>query len=41
MNPREVLLSMRKVVESLGDERVKNGHYLEFRRMFLNLRAYP
>jgi len=37
MSPRETLLSVRKVVESLGDERVKNSYYLEFHRRLLVL----
>jgi len=37
MNPREALLSVRKVVESLGDEKVKNSYYLEFHRRLLVL----
>jgi len=37
MNPREALLSVRGVVESLGDERVKNSYYLEFHRRSLVL----
>jgi len=31
-NPRESLLSVRGVVEPLGDERVKNSYYVEFHR---------
>jgi len=37
MNPREALLSVRKVVESIGDQRVKNSYYLEFHRRLLVL----
>jgi len=37
MNPREALLSVRKVVESLGDERVRTSYYLEFHRRLLVL----
>jgi len=37
MNPRETLLSVRKVIEFLGDGGVRNSYYLEFHKRLLVL----
>jgi len=37
MNPKGALLSVREIVESLGDERVRTSYYLEFHRRLLVL----
>jgi len=37
MSPREALLSVRRVVESLGDKKVRDSYYVEFHRRLLVL----